>query len=416
MDDTAGRWRTSSRLVATSFLALFAIVGLCLYGIPFFYDFFVRELGWTRGQVTSGNALGKLVVGPLFGYLAGTLIDRLGPRRPMIVGVLLAATALVGLSFTTTLSAFYLFFCFNALGYVLAGPLPNQVLLSRHFPAGAGRGKAMGVAYIGIGVGLLVVAPLAALILHEFGWRMALRLIAVLVVLSALPLVLMLKDSAQVAPTQPGAAPASIGNVLRSGYFYLLLIGSMASVGAVGGANQNLKLFLSLDQHLSQASMAAITSWIGMASLIGRVGAGWLSDKIGPKRVMLIVYSLVVAAMIMLVAMPAGRSTYAFAIVFGLGLGGEYLIIPLMASSLFGTATLGRVMGIVLTADGVAEATLPYLVGKLRDQTGSYLLSFEMLAATAAVGAVAVALLPGRRMTPASPQVASRPAASSTAV
>jgi MFS family permease len=415
MDDIAARWRTSSRLVATSFLALFAVVGLCLYGIPFFYDFFVRELGWTRGEVTSGNALGKLLIGPLFGYLAGTLIDRLGPRRPMIVGVLLAAAALVGLSLTTTLSAYYLFFCFNALGYVLAGPLPNQVLLSRHFPAGGGRGKGMGIAYLGIGAGLLVVGPISALLLHEFGWRMALRLLAVLVVLSALPLVLLLKDSAQVAPTQPGAAPASIRNVLRSGYFYLLLIGSMASVGAVGGANQNLKLFLGLDQHLSQASMAGIISWIGMASLVGRVGAGWLSDKIGPKRVMLIVYSLVVAAMIMLVAMPAGRSTYAFAIVFGLGLGGEYLIIPLMASSLFGTATLGRVMGIVLTADGVAEATLPYLVGKLRDQTGSYLLSFEMLAAVAAVGAVAVVLLPGRRMTP-SAQVATRPAASSTAL
>jgi MFS family permease len=415
MDDLAARWRTSSRLVATSFLALFAVVGLCLYGIPFFYDFYVRELGWTRGQVTSGNALGKLLIGPLFGYLAGTLIDRLGPRRPMIVGVLLAATALVGLSLTTTLSAYYLFFCFNALGYVLAGPLPNQVLLSRHFPAGAGRGKGMGIAYLGIGAGLLVVGPISALLLHEFGWRIALRLLAVLVVVSALPLVLILKDSAQVAPTQPGAAPASIRTVLRSGYFYLLLIGSMASVGAVGGANQNLKLFLGLDQHHSQGSMAGIIAWIGMASLVGRLGAGWLSDKIGPKRVMLIVYSLVVAAMIMLVAMPAGRSTYAFAVVFGLGLGGEYLIIPLMASSLFGTATLGRVMGIVLTADGVAEATLPYLVGKLRDHTGSYLLSFEMLAAVAAVGAVAVALLPGRRMTP-SAQVATRPAASSTAL
>jgi hypothetical protein len=53
--------------VVTSYFALFAIVGLALYGLPFYYDFMLREFGWSRTQVTSGNALSKLVVGPLFG-------------------------------------------------------------------------------------------------------------------------------------------------------------------------------------------------------------------------------------------------------------------------------------------------------------------------------------------------------------
>ena len=70
---------------------------------------------------------------------------------------------------------------------------------------------------------------------------------------------------------------------------------------------------------------------------------------------------------------------YVFAVVFGLGLGGEYLIIPLMAAELFGVRVLGRVMGIVLTADGVAEATAPMLVGYLRDRTGSYDTGFVTL-------------------------------------
>ena len=70
--------------------------------------------------------------------------------------------------------------------------------------------------------------------------------------------------------------------------------------------------------------------------------------------------------------------------IFGLGLGGEYLIIPLMAGELFGIRVLGRVMGIVLTADGVAEATAPMLVGYLRDRTGSYDIGFFLLVAIAA--------------------------------
>ena len=63
--------RAQAQVAATSFLALFAIVGIALYGLPFFYDYMVREFGWSRAQVTSGNAISKLLVGPLFGFLAG---------------------------------------------------------------------------------------------------------------------------------------------------------------------------------------------------------------------------------------------------------------------------------------------------------------------------------------------------------
>jgi len=90
---------------------------------------------------------------------------------------------------------------------------------------------------------------------------------------------------------------------------------------------------------------------------------------------------------------------YLFAVVFGLGLGGEYMIIPLMAGELFGVKVLGRVMGIVLTADGVAEATAPMLVGYLRDRSGSYDIGFTLLVAAALVGAIAIALLPRQRRT-----------------
>ena len=73
------------------------------------------------------------------------------------------------------------------------------------------------------------------------------------------------------------------------------------------------------------------------------------------------------------------------------------MIIPLMAGELFGVAVLGRVMGVVLTADGVAEATAPMLLGYLRDRSGSYTTGFLTLVATALIGAVAIALLPGGR-------------------
>src|ERR671910_3189611 len=100
--------------VATAFLSLFAIVGVALYGLPRFYPFFVQELGWTRQQVTSGNAYSKIAIALAFGFLAGRLVDRFGPRRLMLGGIVMAGAALVGLGSVTTLAAVYFFYCFNA--------------------------------------------------------------------------------------------------------------------------------------------------------------------------------------------------------------------------------------------------------------------------------------------------------------
>ena len=190
---------------------------------------------------------------------------------------------------------------------------------------------------------------------------------------------------------------ASIANILRSPFFYLLALGSMCSIAAVGGTNQHLKLFLSLDRGYTQGDAARIISLVLGVSIVGRLFMGWLADRVARKYVMLTIYLLVAGSITFLLVRPTGSTMYVFAGVFGLGLGGEYLIIPLMAAELFGVRVLGRVMGIVLTADGVAEATAPMLVGYLRDRTGSYDVGFITLVCAALVGAIAIALLPRTR-------------------
>jgi MFS family permease len=393
----------SARLIATSFMSLFAVVGLTLYGLPMYYDKFVTELGWTRATVQSGNFWGKVLIGPLFGLLIGYLIDRKGPRLPMIIGMLLAGTAVAGLGSVHDYPFFFLFYCVNALAYVMAGPLPNQVLLSQNFKEK--RGAAMGIAYVGIGIGFFLVPLISNFLIARFGWRGALHGLGAIVVLAGLPLVLSLKRSDTAAPgTKKTTVP--LGEVLRNRNFYLLALGSFASVGAVGGMNGNLKLLLKLDQHRAESEAFYILAVVAAVSLIGRFGAGWLADKVGPKRVMLLVYTLVLSAALLLVWNPTGNGIYLFAVIFGLGLGGEYMIIPLMAGELFGVARLGRVMGIVVTFDGAAEAVFPWVVGKLHDQTHSYAAGFQLLAAIAALGAVAIVLLPGRGRRQATPLAA----------
>jgi sugar phosphate permease len=383
--------RGQTLAVTTAFLALFSIVGFALYGLPFFYDFFVKDLGWTRQQVTSGNAYSKLIIGPLFGFLAGMMVDRLGPKRLMIAGILMAGGALIGLGRVSSLEMFYVFYLFNALGYVFGGPLPNQVMLSGWFDKG--RGKAMGFAYLGIGVGGALVPQIATALNIHLGWRGALQVLGVLMILIALPCALLVREPPRAATT---GARASIADVLRRPAFYLLAVGSMASIGAVGGTMQNLKLYLSLDRKLPQIETAWVFTLILGGSVVGRLLMGWLADRWPKKFVMFLIYTIVAVSIPLMVFAPTPLALKVFAFLFGIGLGGDYMIIPLMAAELFGLRILGRVMGIVLTADGVAEAVVPMMVAAVRDQTESYRNGFLVLVALAALGAVAVALLPGR--------------------
>jgi MFS family permease len=171
----------------------------------------------------------------------------------------------------------------------------------------------------------------------------------------------------------------------------------MCSIAAVGGTVQNLKLFLSIDLKLSQYEVARIASLVLFSSLAGRIMMGYLADKWSRKHVMILIYAIVAAAIPLLFLADRPWARPLFAVLFGIGLGGDYMIIPLMAADLFGTLTLGRIMGIITTADGVAEATAPMLVAAIRDSSGSYAQGFSVLIGLAALGAASVALLPAAR-------------------
>ena len=380
-------------VVATTFLTLFAIVGFAYYGLPFFFDFITKEYGWSRTVVTSGNAMGKLLVGPLFGFIAGWLIDKYGPRKLMMSGILMMGIALIGLSFADSLGLFYLFYIFNALGYVCGGPLPCQVLISSRFDKN--RGKAMGIAYLGIGTGGAVVPLIAAVLEKHYGWHNSLAALGVISMIIAFPLVYFLRGSA-FKERQSGRSEVAvpIKAILTNRNFYLLGIGSMCAIGAVGGINQHLKLYLR-DLNFTQAQAAHVISLVLLSSLAGRVLMGWLADLIRRKYVMILIYLIVASAIPLLLVPDFPGRIYIFAVIFGIGLGGDYMIIPLMAGDLFGVRALGRTMGIILVADGVAESTFPMLLGVLyNDVTKSYSVGFIVLICVAIAGAVIVSFLP----------------------
>ncbi|HPC99530.1 MAG TPA: MFS transporter [Bacteroidales bacterium] len=390
--DSSGK-SSQPYIVTTAFLAMMAIVGFALYGLPFFYDQWIDEFHWSRVTVTSGNAFSKLLVAPLFGFIAGWIIDKYGPRRVMLAGILMAGGALIGLGLMSSLWMFYFFYFFNALGYIFGGPLPCQVLISRWF--GKNRGKAMGIAYIGIGTGGFIVFQIAAYLITNLGWRTALTCIGIVMILISFPFAFFIREPGKSAVTETKEKTSvPVKDVLKNPHFYLLALGSMCSIAAVGGTNQHLKLYLR-DLQFSQVQAANVSSLVLFSSIAGRLLVGWLADLFPRKNVMIFVY-LVVASAIPLLLVPdfPGR-IYLFAVIFGIGLGGDYMIIPLMAGDLFGVKVLGRVMGIVLVADGIAESLSPMMVGALYNKLADgYALGFSVLICIALTGAFFVSFLP----------------------
>ena len=394
------------KIVAASFTILLVVVGIVYYSFPVFYPPLIDEFGWSRAQVTAGFFYSILIVGPIFGISAGFLIDRHGTKRVLIAGLLAAGIAFLGFYFMHTLRAYYLFYLLQSVGYVSAGPIPNQVLISRWF--NRMRGRAMGLAYVGIGIGGAAAPVLAQLLVRQFGWRAAMLAICGIIFLAILPLVLVvIKDrpsDLQLYPdgdslTGTTAHPsnsASTGIPLRSAIrtrsFWMILVGSSLSIGAVGGIIQHLQLFLR-DQGFSPEAAARVASFLLISSIAGRLVMGFLADRFSKKHVMLAAFLFVGSAIPLLYLVHFPGVIYCFAFLFGFGMGGDYMLIPLVTARSFGVASLGRLMGVILTADAIGQAFAPVAVGRLFDLHRNYNWGFALLTAAALTAALAATLI-----------------------
>jgi len=415
-------------IAAASFIFMGMTTGFVFYGLPFFYDHYVNTFGWNRATVTSANAIAKIIGGPIFGILAGWAIDRFSPKRVMIVGTIFVSSTLVGLSSMTSLWMFYFFYFLNALGYVTAGPLPNQVLLSYWF--NRLRGRMMGIAYVGIGVGGAIVPFLASSFTANYGWRWSLRLIGLMILAVLLPIAIFIIKSKpadvgqlpdgespddHLSPVRQTAktcdeAPVPLSFALKTPAFWLIAIGSLFSIASVGGANQHLKLFFSKDilSHLStnesEPMIAPIISLVLISSIAARLLMGYLADKFTKKYVMLIAYFATAASIPILFTVSRDNlnTAYLFAIFFGFSMGADYMLIPLIVADCFGVKSLGRLMGIIITADSMGEAISPWIVGHIYDITGSYNWGFGLLTSMALLGALAIVFIPYRNGVPVS--------------
>ena len=400
-------------IVVAAFLNLFFAVGIVFYGFPVFYPAFVESLGFLRAQVTQGFLLGFLVAGLPFGLLAGAVIDRIGAR-----GVILSGAGLVGISLLlmgsmTRLWHYELFCIMEVLGYVLAGPIANQVLVAHWFHMR--RGRAMGYAYLGLGLGGVISPLLVHFLMRNFGWRHALEIVGLLILLVLFPVGIwitrstpgemgLLPDGAEsVGLTEERnsatVSPASgVGAAIRSANFWLILAGSTLVMGAIGSVIQHFILFLK-DQGYSVTTATRFSTALLASSLGGRVAVGYVADRFRKKNTMALFYALLSASLLLLGMARRPVAVWTFALIFGFSMGADYMLIPLVTAECFGTASLGKLLALIIMGYSLGQWGAPWMAGRIFDSQHSYELAWKIMAAAGLFGAAAIYAVSDRRNT-----------------
>lgn len=394
-------------IVAFAFLTFGISTGIPYYGMPFFYDYYEKTFGWSRKDITLGFPLAAtltLWVGPL-------IVHRFSPRVLLTIGTGLTGLAFFGFGMMGgSLQVYYAVWVLYVLGYILSGPIVHQVIVSQWFRKN--RGKAMAIVYTGVGlIAGISQKAIAKPLTEAYGFQQALILIGCIMFL-AWPIALLLmrdrpsdkgqfQDGESFAPAETKAEPKSFNFLISQPAFWLLLIGSACSIGSIGSINQHMKFVFKEQGYVEQGALNAMsadaTQYILWSSIIGRLVMGWVADRFPKKIAMMVTYFLVAGTIPLLLLVRPGQdmNLYLFAILFGFGMGADYMLIPLMAAEQFGLNTLARAMAIILPTDTIGQTWFPYGVSWLREHYGNYGVALNVVFVMAAVGAIAVALLPG---------------------
>jgi len=392
-------------IVAAAVCTFGLSTGLPYYNMPFFYDYYAKEYHWSKPDITLGfplAALFTLWVGPI-------LVHRYPPRTLLLIGSTMTALAFAGFSqMKGNLNTYYAMWFIYTIGYIFSGPIPHQVLISQWFKKN--RSFAMGITYVGVGFvgsagayivkGITAATDFRTCLLALGGIVLLVWPIALLVIKNKPSDIGQNADGAAVATADSKAEPLPFSHLTKRLAFWLLVIGSACSIGSIGSVNQHMKFVFEdqgfKDQAERDAAWAAASAAILWSSIAGRLLIGWLADRYPKKYVMTATYFLVAATipLLLMVRPNDPTSLYLFAILFGFGMGADYMLIPLMAADVFGVNTLARAMAIILPTDTIGQTWFPWVVAKLRQSLGNYDQAMMAVFAMAFIGAVAIALLP----------------------
>lgn len=377
-----GELRWGWMVVGASFVTM-----ALLYGIWYSYSVFLvallREFGWSRGLLAGAFSLFALIhgaMGPLFAVLS----DRLKPQRVILGGACVVAAGLLLAAETTQWWHLYVAFGgIAAVGIGFCGYVPLIVIIRGWFPARIG--TAAGIATAGISFGVFAVVPFCQLMIDQVGWRWALRILAATVVLWMVPAVLALLRSAPRAavtattgPARPAAQAAdptwTLAMAIRSWKFWALGVTLFTSNTAITILMIHQVAYL-VDHGAAALLAATVAGTVGLVSAPGKMGWGYLLDRVPRETVYTISSASFLCSLGLLVVAgnnPASLLPYLYAVFLGVGYAVTAPLTPAVCSDLYAGPGFPAIFGAVHVSLGAGTAMGAWAGGAIFDAAGSY--------------------------------------------
>lgn len=384
-------------VLGMALLAVFGALGLARFSYTSILPSMQEGLGLSNtqaGALATANLAGYL----LMGLVGGALAARLGPRRIITAGLVLAAAGMLLTGASHTYTPALVGRLLTGLGSAMAN-VPAHTMVGLWFSR-ARRGIVTGTASSGASVGLIVVGPLIPWIITGFGdsgWRAAWYVLAGMTAVIAFAAFAVLRD-------RPGYQPEGMESAASHGHVSwrrLYFSGSVWHLGAVyfcfGFAYMIYLTFFNkrLIADLGYTEQAAGTLFmiLGWASLPCGVLWGWIAGMIGRKRAMTIILVLQAVAFALFALWTDTAGLTVSAVLYGLTAWGIPSIMAVTCGYIVGPAMAPAAYGFLTVFHGLGQATGPYVAGRMADALPSFTAAYLVAAGVALIGAVGMMLL-----------------------
>lgn len=392
-------------IVLGSFIILLIAWG-AQYSFGVFFKPIMNEFGWTRAATSGAYSLGMVLYGG-FGIFSGRLSDRFGPRLVVTVSGLLTGLGLSLMSQISSIWQIYLFYGVLVNAGIAGTVVPLLSTVARWFVNR--RGMASGIAMSGIGAGTAIMPPLANQLISNYSWRTSYVVVGSIVMAVTVIIAQFLRrdpsqmgllayngDSVDTDSLNSGIHEFSLQEAIRTRQFWIIFV--MFFCGAFGIQTVIVHIVNhATDIGISAATAATILSVVGVVGIGGRIGMGSIADRIGSRRAMIIVLTLMSASFLWLLSANELWMLYLFASAFAVAYGGHSALLSPIAAEFFGLRAHGMVFGLILFAVAIAEATGSLVSGRIFDISGSYYWAFILCAILGVAGAVLSILLKAAR-------------------
>ncbi len=368
-------FRSAPRIVFVCALSIFIIFGI-RFSFSVFHAEFVLVEGWSNEASAAIFSLSMLSVA-VSAPLAGVAIDRYGPRPVFGCGVCLMAAGLALSSRANSLTDLLLAYgVIDGCGVGITGLGPVASVVAG-WTTPARRGRAIGIAFAGTGLGSLVFVPLTNQLMALFGWRGAFLVLALICIFVVLPL-MTLGLRKPPAPTRLTKQTPAVGfawrKLLRRPSFWALILVGLTAMGPVRSLTVHQITYME-SAGVERTVAANVVGLAGLLTSLCFITMGWVSDRFGRMAAFALGACGLLGAVGLLFALPAvGGSLIllAYALFFALGEGTRSSQTTALASDVFHGQGLGFINGLMGGMFGLGAAFGPWLVGRLRDQSGSY--------------------------------------------